>query len=211
MKIYGISGLGADQRVFKYLTLDAELIPIEWVQHQKKESIEAYALRLSKAIDTGADFGILGVSFGGLIAVEISKVLKPKLTILISSAETKSELLPLFRGIGKTGILKILPAQAFDPPRKMAQFLFGTSNKQLLNNILDDTNLDFAKWAVNALTNWQNQDRINNALKIHGTQDKLLPLNNHKNVKLIERGEHFMIVDRASEISQLINKYLDSF
>ena len=65
MKIYGISGLGADQRVFKYLKLDCEFIPIDWITPLKRESIENYALRLAQVIDTNEAFGILGVSFGG--------------------------------------------------------------------------------------------------------------------------------------------------
>ncbi|MGB0839278.1 MAG: hypothetical protein ACPGXL_04005 [Chitinophagales bacterium] len=32
MKLYGISGLGADQRVFQYLNLDCELIPLDWIE-----------------------------------------------------------------------------------------------------------------------------------------------------------------------------------
>ena len=87
MKVYGISGLGADKRVFEKLTLDLELIPIDWITPYKNERIEDYAKRLSKKIDKKEEFIIIGVSFGGLIATEISKILKSKLTILISSAE----------------------------------------------------------------------------------------------------------------------------
>ena len=94
MKLYGLSGLGTDKRVFEYLTLDYEFIPIDWIEPRRKETIEEYALRLSELIDKNEDFGILGVSFGGLVAIEISKILNPKLTILISSVETKNELRP---------------------------------------------------------------------------------------------------------------------
>ena len=48
MKLYAISGLGADQRVFKYLTLDCEIIPLEWIDPQKNEPLENYAIRLSE-------------------------------------------------------------------------------------------------------------------------------------------------------------------
>ena len=47
MKIYGISGLGADKRVFEYLTLDYQFIPIDWIKPEDKETIEEYSLRLS--------------------------------------------------------------------------------------------------------------------------------------------------------------------
>ena len=206
MKIYGVSGLGADKRVFERLTLECEFIPIDWIQPLENESIVDYSKRLSTDIDLENDYAILGVSFGGLIAVEISKVLNPKLTILISSAETREDLRIIFRGIGKTGITSILPSQFFDPPRAIAHLIFGTNKKDLLNNILDDTDLDFAKWAVNELLNWKNTQRLERILKISGTHDKLIPPNRDKKTHLIKGGEHFMIVDRAIEISQIINQ-----
>lgn len=206
MTIYGISGLGADKRVFDFLNLDYPLIPVEWIEPNKKESLKDYAMRLSKVINIQSDFGLIGVSFGGLVAVEISKFLKPKLTILISSVETKNELRPIYRNVGKVGLLNSLPSKLFDPPRNIAKFIFGTKNKELLNSILDDTDLEFAKWAVNELVNWNNLDRVENVIRIHGTKDKLIPWSGSGKVELIDNGEHFMIVDRADEISKIINE-----
>ncbi|OJJ15392.1 hypothetical protein BKI52_38915 [marine bacterium AO1-C] len=207
MKLYGISGLGADKRVFQYLTLDFEFIPIDWIEPLPKEAIADYAMRLSKKIDTNERFGIIGVSFGGLVAVEISKQLSPALTILISSAETKHELRAVYRAIGNLKILKLFPRILFNPPKKAANWLFGAQNKKLLGQILDDTDLMFAKWAVIELTNWKNTTRLtNHTVKIAGTKDKMIPPRNENHTQLIEGGEHFMIVDRASEVSKIINK-----
>lgn len=212
MKIYGISGLGADKRVFQYLQLDCEFVPIDWIPPLEKESIENYSLRLAKAINTEEEFGILGVSFGGLVATEISIQLNPKLTVLISTAETQQELRSIYRFFGKTGIIDWLPKQLFDPPRFLAHWVFGTQQKKLLNAILDDTDLGFAKWAIQALLTWKNTKAINNpCLKISGTKDKLIPSRSSKNTVLIENGAHFMIVDRADEISEIINRELSKF
>jgi pimeloyl-ACP methyl ester carboxylesterase len=211
MKMYGISGLGADQRVFKYLKLDCEFVPIDWITPFEKESIENYALRLAKVIDTNEEFSILGISFGGLVATEISKKLKPKLTVLISTVETNKELPTIYRLFGQTGIVDWMPKQLFDPPRFLAHWIFGTRRKKLLNAILDDTDLGFAKWAVQALLTWKNVEKISSpCLKISGTDDKLLPPTPSENTVLIENGEHFMIVDKAAEISEIVNDELDS-
>tara|TARA_R110002126_G_scaffold55819_6_gene149726 strand:+ start:36672 stop:37151 length:480 start_codon:yes stop_codon:yes gene_type:complete len=158
MKIFAISGLGADQRVFKFLTLKHELIPIEWIKPQKKETIIEYSKRLIEKhqIENEKEFGILGVSFGGLIATEISKITNPKITILISSVETKNELSGIIRLFGKTKIIELIPERFLKPPKFIAHFMFGTKNKELLNSILDDTDLNFTKWAIRALINWQN-------------------------------------------------------
>jgi hypothetical protein len=206
MKIFAISGLGADKRVFDYLTLEHELIPVEWIKPKLKESIIEYSQRLIKEykIDEEDEFGVLGVSFGGLIATEIYKLKKPKFAILISSVETRSELSGMLKLAGKSRILELIPEKLFSPPKSIAHFMFGTEKKELLNSILNETDLNFTKWAVRELLNWRNQTPITNLIKIGGSKDKLLPPKG-KDTIIIEKGEHFMIVDKAKEISEIIN------
>ena len=207
MKIFGISGLGADKRVFKYLTLEHELIPVDWIKPKPKEPIVEYSKRLIKEYEIGntSDFGILGVSFGGLIATEISKLTKPKFTILISSVETRTELSGIIKIAGKSKLIELIPEKLLNPPKVIAHFMFGTENKELLNSILADTDLNFTKWAIRELMNWENKTHLPNLIKIGGTKDKLLPPKGDNTI-LIEKGEHFMIVDKAKEISNIINE-----
>ncbi|WP_353717332.1 hypothetical protein [Dyadobacter sp. 676] len=67
MNVYFISGLGADERVFTKLKLDPRLNVkyIKWVRPLKKETLQHYAARLSKQIDTSQPFQLVGLSFGG--------------------------------------------------------------------------------------------------------------------------------------------------
>lgn len=209
MKLYAISGLGADKRVFKYLKLSCELVVINWIEPKEAETIQHYATRLAKQVDTKEKYGILGVSFGGLVAVEMSKQLNPALTVLVSSAETKYELRSAYRLLGKSQLITIIPKTLLNPPRIIANWLFGTKEKELLNQILNDTDWRFAKWAVNELLRWDNQEKVSNQLlKISGTSDKLIPPSDENNLKLVHNGEHLMIIDKAESISQLINNEL---
>ena len=211
MKIFGISGLGADKRVFQYLTLEHELIPVEWIEPKTKEPIIEYSKRLIEKYGIGNEenFGILGVSFGGLIATEISKLTKPKFTVLISSVETRTELSGIIKLAGKSKLIELIPEKLLNPPKVIAHFMFGTKKRELLNSILADTDLNFTKWAIRELMNWGNQLRLNNLIKISGTKDKLLPPKGENNI-LIDKGEHFMIVDKAKEISNVINERINN-
>lgn len=208
MKLYCISGLGSDQRVFKYLKLPYEMVPLDWIPPFKKETLREYALRLSGIIDTMVPFGIIGVSFGGMVAIEISKVLKPEKTILISSAQTENQLPAWYKFIGKLNIIPILPAFCFNLSPFLGVKLLGAQSKKLLTNILQDTDPKFVKWAIHAICTWYNNVVLQNILQIHGNKVLLLPLSKDMNVTIIEGGRHFMIVDKAEEISAFINKKL---
>jgi pimeloyl-ACP methyl ester carboxylesterase len=209
LNVYGISGLGADNRVFKYLNLDNKLIPLDWIEPFNNEPIKKYAKRFAKnyKLHKEKEFIILGVSFGGLIATEISKLYKPKMTILISSVETKRELSKLIKLTGQTKIIKILPKQLLKIPKRIAVFVFGAEKRELLNSIIKDSDVKFTKWAINELANWNNNTKLENVLKIGGDKDKLLPPKDDATV-IIKGGEHFMIVDKANEISRIINEQL---
>ena len=135
MKVYAISGLGADKRVFDYLNLNFDLIHLDWIKNLPNESLENYALRISKSIDSSQDFILIGLSFGGLVAVEISKILKPKKVILISSVATKTELPYFYRLFGKTKIINIIPLVFLEKSNVLLTYLFGTKKKKLTKRV----------------------------------------------------------------------------
>ncbi|MEO9483026.1 MAG: alpha/beta hydrolase [Ekhidna sp.] len=208
MNLYAISGLGADERVFQYLSLKAEIVPIKWLQPDRSEGIDSYAKRMAQIIDTSEPFGLIGVSFGGLICVEICKFLMPEITILISTVEKSKELPVLYRIIGRIKIIKLLPSKFFRIPKRVAHFLFGSINTKLLDDILFDSDPKFTKWALSRLLVWESNFKIPYVLKVGGLDDKLLPPKDSSNTTVIDSGGHFMIVDKADEISQIINEKL---
>lgn len=206
MKLYLIGGLGADSRVFDYLQLDSETQVIDWIKPVRNESLADYVSRLKKQIDTEQDFGLLGVSFGGLIAVELAKQIESSKLILISSVEIADQLPRKFVWIGKTGVLKLIPDALIRPPRFIQSYLFGAKDKKLLNKIIQDTEPSFIRWALNIMLNWKNRSNSIKPTRIHGTKDRLIPLVG--NAITVEGGAHFMIVDKAAEISAIVNRFL---
>lgn len=207
MKLYAFSGLGADERVYDCLQLDCTLVAIPWIGYEKQESLESYSARIARTIDTREPFGVIGLSFGGAVAVEVSKLLKPEFTILVSSAETMFDLPYIFRLLGKVSIIRRMPSKMFVLPKLIAKKLFGTRN-ELLPEILDDTDPRFVKWALEALLRWQNKTQLANCFKISGSRDRLLPAKKSTSNEIVEDAGHFMIVDRADEISLFINTVL---
>ena len=90
MSIYVFSGLGADERVFSEMTFGGKnVIHVKWISPVKEESISDYAKRISTVIKE-PDPVLIGYSFGGLIAIEISKLMPVKKIILLASVKNQT-------------------------------------------------------------------------------------------------------------------------
>jgi hypothetical protein len=208
MKIYCISGLGADKRIFDFLNLEHYLIHLNWITPTQNESISSYCKRLGAKINQDEVYGFIGVSFGGMIAVELNKIFKPAFTILVSSVEVREELPLLYRIIGKLGLTKTIPLRFYNSLLLSSVPLFKTQHEDLLKNILKDSDSITNKWAINKIVNWSNTKRIKNRLKISGSKDYILPTSKNKDVIEIINGGHLMIVDLSNEISSIINDWI---
>lgn len=208
MILYKIGGLGADERVFEKLTLNTPSVSIKWLVPETQESLKDYTFRISKQIDQSEEFGIIAVSFGGIIAIELSKILNPKTIILISSVSISDELPYKSLRIPLSRLVKLIPGALIKPPQFMMNFMFGAVDKELLSKIIRDTDPSFIRWALHKILTWRHNNGEGELFRIHGSTDRLIPLKGIAHI--IKDGGHFMIVDRADELSVLINEHIQS-
>lgn len=177
-ELYIISGLGADERVFQKLDFSRYKVTfIHWIPPQDNEVIEHYATRLLEQIKTTKPI-LLGLSFGGIMAVEIAKQIETEKVILIASAKTKSEIPFYLRFIGSLGIHNIIPARLLKSSNILTHWFFGiTSEKdnEVFSQILKDTDPIFLKWAIDKIVSWSNRTLLRNVYHIHGERDRILP------------------------------------
>ncbi|HVY73524.1 MAG TPA: hypothetical protein VG890_01770, partial [Puia sp.] len=124
--LYLISGLGADKRIFGKLGFpeNYRIHYIEWAPFAEGESMEQYAAKLSGQIDQREPFSLIGLSFGGMLAVEISKILEPKHTVLISSVAGPFEFSWSYRLLGKLALPRIYHTHIFLRPSPIVFRLF---------------------------------------------------------------------------------------
>lgn len=212
-KIYCISGIGADERIFKNLHIPGtELVHIRWPEFDKHDELGCYAQKIIPQIKEENPV-LLGLSFGGMLAVEIAKIHPVKKIFLVSSAKTKEEL-PQYGTFFRTLILsRIIPSFLYTVPNTVTYNLFGAKlpdEIQLLKGVFEDTDGKLMKWAMRAITLWRNETYPEPLVHIHGTADKILPMENIHANYLIEGGTHIMIYNRAQEISDIIAKELPS-
>ena len=207
--LYLIPGTGADHRFFSRLQLDIKTQVIEWTEWGNAQTIREYAEVLSLQIDKEESFGILGVSFGGMLAVEMSKFLHPEKLILISSAKSYKELPLMVRIARRVGahyfispfLIKIIP---------FAGKIFGVSkkDKRFFDKMIDGTPAGHLKKTIRSILYWRNTTLPSNLIHIHGSKDKVIPIKKIEKPATIEGGGHFMVYNMANEVSREINRFL---
>ena len=126
--IYLISGLGADKRVFSKLELgDLNVVHLDWIEPLKNETLKSYAMRLAAGIDSSEEFYLLGVSFGGVVAQEIAKILNPKKVFIISSMMHHNEL-PMLYNLGRL-LMPLIQGFLLTIPLPFFRFTFGVKGE----------------------------------------------------------------------------------
>ena len=208
--IYFVSGLGADERIFQWLHYDGfRPVHIRWIPPQKGESIESYAKRLSEQI-VDEQPTIVGLSFGGMIAVELAKQVNAEKVILLSTVKKTSEVPFYFKMFRAFPIHRVFPFKsvlwAF---YWLANWLFspeGSEEKTLLKTVLKETDPHFLKWALHKVVVWKNREIPESVVHVHGKRDRIFPFRLVAPDYAVEDCGHLMVMNRAEEISTLIMK-----
>lgn len=205
--IYCISGLGAGEKIFSNLNLGGyRLQHIPWTQPRKKETIGAYASRMSGFIEH-KDPILLGVSFGGMMGIEIAKQLSLKKLFLISSIKSSDEL-PLWMKVAAGLQLdKVIHVQSLPFTETIGNKRLGVSTeeeKQMVREYRRNADPVYVNWAVHQVINWKNKWHPECTIHIHGDSDSIFPIKNIKATHTVKGGTHLMIFNKAQKISDLI-------
>jgi surfactin synthase thioesterase subunit len=209
--IYCISGLGADEKVFNNLELNGhDLRHIPWLKPKKKETIVRYASRMREQIRESPAI-LLGVSFGGMIGIEIAKQMQLEKLIIVSSIKNAKELPSWMKYVGQLQLNKFLPIRSYKFIEKIDNDRLGVSNEEerkMVQAYRRAADRVYMNWAVNEVLNWKNDWLPENIVHIHGDKDKIFPIKKISASHVVKNGTHLMIYNRGKEISEFIREEL---
>jgi pimeloyl-ACP methyl ester carboxylesterase len=209
-KVYLISGLGADSRLFKNIKLhaDCEIILVDWHIPASGDTLTTYAQSIVKQYNIQNNSTVVGVSLGGMISVEIAKQVNLDNVILISSIKTDSEAPWYFKFFRNLPVYKAIPGKLMTHVGFLVKPMFGNmapNDLALFKSMLRNSSPIFLKWAMQAVLYWKNDVKIPNLYHIIGDKDLVFPHQNIKNpTAVIKGGTHIMVFDKANEINTLL-------
>ncbi|TVZ55125.1 pimeloyl-ACP methyl ester carboxylesterase [Lutibacter sp. Hel_I_33_5] len=208
--IYFVPGLAANAKIFEFITLPKEkyeLYFLEWlIPLSTNESIEEYAKRMCEKI-THQNPVLIGVSFGGVMVQEMSKIIATKKLIIISSIKSNQEFPKRLKFAQITKAYKLFPTKIIINIEEYAKYFYGDYLKkraELYKTYLSLRDPVYLQWAIYNVLHWQQKETTKDIIHIHGTKDLVFPIKNINNSKQVEDGTHAMILTKGKMISKIL-------
>jgi pimeloyl-ACP methyl ester carboxylesterase len=212
MKAYFIPGLAADKRVFRHIRLPDgyEAHYLNWIKPEHDESLRDYAWRMADQINIGEPYILIGLSFGGMLAVEISKKLPPLQLILIATVPHHSHIPFYYKKAFSLGMHRLASPGLIKNFVYFKRFFTSESpeDKMIIRQMAREMDHSFIRWAVDAIMKWDTGDEPLEYVHIHGTHDEIIPHRYTKPSISIPKAGHLMIFDRADDINTVLMKVL---
>ena len=207
-----LPGLGGDARLFGRQRADfPEMIVPDWIEPEPNETLEHYAERFSKVIDPGQPCFFGGVSFGGVVALEIASHLSCKECFLIGSIRGPVEIpwrLRIFRSISNLIMI----------PKWLAPLILTCTGRWLnphfrgMIHQINDTDARFLRWAAGAILKWTPSTGVQNVrvYKIHGDRDWIFPIGRTTADTLITGAGHLASLTHSDQVNRVLRERISA-
>lgn len=208
MKLYVISGLGADFKVLEKLTFPQkfEVVFLDWLIPEKEETFEAYIKRMAEKIDVSEPFCLLGYSFGGIMVQEIDKLKPAEKVVILGSIKSDREKSRFIRAGELTGLPKYLPENIFNEKSTIAysliRKLFDPKNPKILE-YFTVRNPYYLKWSIEKIAAWKFEENPK-VIQVLADKDIVFPIKYSKPDFVIENGTHLFPATKHKEVSRIL-------
>ncbi|WP_320814383.1 alpha/beta hydrolase [Flavobacterium sp.] len=205
--VYFMPGLAASPTIFENIKLpedEFEIIFLEWFVPFNKESLEDYALRMTKNIKHENPV-LIGVSFGGILVQEMAKHINVRKTIIISSVKSNKEFPRRMKIAKSTMAYKLIPTQLLSNVEALAKYAFGntvTKRLELYEKYLYMRDKKYLDWAIESIILWKNDKADENVVHIHGLEDEIFPIKYISNCIPVKGGTHIMIINKYKWLNE---------
>jgi len=213
MHIYLMPGMAASPLIFEYINLPDENFKVhwlEWIIPNANEEIKDYAKRMLVNVKH-KDCVLIGVSFGGILVQEMSKLSSFKKIIIISSVKTRYELPKKMKIAVTTRAYKLLPTQLLSNVETLAKYAFGetiTKRIELYKKYLSVNDKRYLDWAIKEMVCWNQENPLPGIVHVHGDKDFVFPIKNIQNCIVVKGGTHIMIINKYKWFNENLPKLI---
>lgn len=216
MTLILLPGLGGDHRQFELQKAAfPDLLVPPWIVPGRKETLPDYAARLAGTIPPASPMILGGSSFGGMVAYEMARHLRPDAVVLLGSCRSPEGLGPFLRRLRP--IVPFVPVQVLDAaklvsPLGLAMFShLNPQQRRLGVTMFRDLDCGFMKWACRAILGWvPSGPPPAPVLQIHGQKDRIMPIRLADPDEVIPDGGHLINLTHPEQVNAFILRAFES-
>jgi len=209
-------GLGADAALFAQQTARFPGLTVPgWLEPRPAESLAVYAGRFADQLAAHPPEWVGGSSFGGMVALEVAKRLKPRGVFLIGSARSPRSVSPLFRAGG--AVARRLPIGAWSLARRTLPgiarvLLAGNPDGRAIGSAMSpNVSSEFMRWGIGAILDWPGlEDPGIPVHHVHGGADLVMPLSRVKPDRVIPGAGHLLAVTHGGAVNDYLAETMGS-
>jgi pimeloyl-ACP methyl ester carboxylesterase len=217
-----LPGLGSDGRIgHAQRSLPYNVITPDYILPLRNEELPSYAKRMldslmeQKIIDLNVPIVLAGISMGGALAQEMSRLIEARAIVLLGSLRRGSELRPLIYQYGKH-LISFVPLWAHDVSIRIVPMamerISNISNQDIaLSEIMyRELPKEIFRTGLRMLARWQGCSITAPLFRVHGEFDHIIPLERIKGVDLVVPGaRHLVAVSNPEIVNPAIEKFLN--
>jgi pimeloyl-ACP methyl ester carboxylesterase len=210
MRIFLITGFALDKRAFSPLNLPAEPFHlVDLVPAKPEESLRDYALRMAADLGVTKDDVVGGVSFGGMLALEMAKAIGARGLILIASCTHPRFirrrflwLAPIARYLPEAFVRKVF---TLVPAVLRWQNMLDPAGQALLADIMGHFPPKLLKTLPYKMLHWEGCEASAPLKQIHSTGDWLIRPNGDPALRITLPGpNHLITVSHPAEVRRFL-------
>lgn len=195
---YILPGMGATSRMYAGPwrgIRDAYFI--DWPAYGGEATLADLARSLINSYPISRHDCVIGTSMGGMVALEIDKLIGLRSVFLVAGAVHPDELKPLSRAF-----LPFVSRSIIKTTQRLAAF-----SRQLVQNMYATSDPDFIVAMSRAIRSWPGYgSRTGNVFRIHGRKDRIIACPD--DCAIIEDGGHLIAITHARTCVDFITAHL---
>ncbi len=212
-----LPGIGTDARVFAVQKMAfPQLVVPPWLPPRWQESLSEYAARMAEAVNPGGPCYIGGMSFGGMVALEMSRHLPVKACLLISSLRSARELPQWARWLGPGAWLLppwtdwVVSATGTVMLRTLGPVL-PKPLKQSCSHLSRMYPCPMLPWACRAVVKWKPDPNSWTCpiSHLHGDRDRVIPHRRTTPTQIVPDGGHVLPLTHPFVVNDFIRGVID--
>jgi pimeloyl-ACP methyl ester carboxylesterase len=204
-------GLGADARLFREQQARfPNLTVVSWIEPRGPESLADYAARMASSdVSELHPSYIGGASFGGMVALEVAKLLRPRGVFLLGSCRSPRSIAGIFRFGSRFAC--VLPVSLlrrgdlFAPP---VARVMGSRSREIANLVAEmyrSISPSLIRWGAGAIRNWAGlEDPGVPVHHIHGQSDRVIPLRGVRPDRVVPGAGHLLTLTHAEAVNAFL-------